>query len=69
MPKPEKSIKQKKSPQKKISKTVSEGAQSKKTKQSATKSKKIMNPHNSVTDTKYEDIHFVDSTKTVWNYS
>ena len=28
-----------------------------------------MNPHNSVTDTKYEDIHFVDSTKTVWNYS
>ncbi|HRP54970.1 1,4-alpha-glucan branching protein GlgB [Agriterribacter sp.] len=29
----------------------------------------MMNPHNNVTGAKYEEIHFVDSTKNVWNYS
>jgi 1,4-alpha-glucan branching enzyme len=68
MPKPEKSVKQTKASQKKSSKTISEGTP-KRTKQSAPKSKKVMNPHNSMTGVKYEEIYFVDSTKKVWNYS
>lgn len=70
MPKPEKSIKNTKASQKKVSKKIiTEGTGSKITKQTAPKSKKVMNPHNIVTGAKYEEIHFVDSTKNVWNYS
>ncbi|HRN56864.1 MAG TPA: hypothetical protein PLL71_10450, partial [Agriterribacter sp.] len=69
MPKPEKSANKKTNAQAGASQTGSAKDDPKRTKQSATQSKNVMNPHNSMTSVKYEDIHFVDSTKTVWNYS
>ena len=69
MSKPERSIHKQAASQKKTAGTVSAEQRNKKTKQSATRSEKVMNPHNNVTSAKYEDIHFVDSAKPVWNYS
>lgn len=56
-------------PQREVSEPVPKNEGSGLTKPSATKTKKKMKTQDNAANARYEDIHFVDSTKSVWNYS
>lgn len=69
MAKHKKSTSKQINPQREVSEPVSKNEGSGPTKPSATKTKKKMKTQDNAANARYEDIHFVDSTKSVWNYS